>query len=409
MNGSQGQIFWITPSPADKVHLDQNRQGAVACTVTSARGPIRARAIIVPQGSARAEWFKLEGPAERFIDGTEQFTVKIAVPAGTKAGDYSFLLKVVSEANPDDEFTEGPQVAFEVPASEPVKKFPWWIVLVVVGALLLVGGGVLAYVLMSGDPELGEACDDGACAEGLVCSSEQADEEGVCLGDVGYEGCDADAEEAQCGSGLVCAEGTCTDDSLTLSIAEVDSAQCLVEEDCEFEAVDLTVDSDMTDPGAYGDLFEVGADDQGVILSMIYPVGQPGTVAEGLTVYVYNIIVPSDAKACIEGFALDFGPIESLDYDGDGEPEEIFMIRPLVGASRFVIGPRSAERTGDRVSLRFAPGVCAGQLSGQIGMASRMQPRAALGRLTVRFLEPMEFTTGSDQNVQVRVPAKNGG
>ena len=117
MNRETGQIFWITPSPADKLHLDQNRQGAVACTVTSTRGPIRARSIIVPQGTARAEWFKLEGPAERFIDGTEQFTVKISVPAGTKAGDYSFLLRVVSEASPDDEFTEGPQVAFEVPAA----------------------------------------------------------------------------------------------------------------------------------------------------------------------------------------------------------------------------------------------------------------------------------------------------
>ncbi|HUP20553.1 MAG TPA: hypothetical protein VM778_11440, partial [Gemmatimonadota bacterium] len=230
---NQVSIFAITPSP-DRVRLNKERKGEVAFTVTSTRGPIRARALVVPQGSAKAEWFTLVPPAERFIDGTEQFTVRIAVPEGMEAGEYAFLLKVVSEANPDDEFTDGPQVAFEVPASEPKKPFPWWILFVGGGVLLLAIIGVVIYLVLR-DPKLGDACDDGKCGEGLVCS-----EDDVCVGSFGFEGCtgnddcaaglscaieegadtgmcvaalgaecDPEAEEPECGPGLVCEEGLC--------------------------------------------------------------------------------------------------------------------------------------------------------------------------------------------------------
>ena len=58
---------------------------------------------------------------------------------GQPPGAYSFRLDAVSQAEPDEDFTEGPSVAFDVaPApAPPKKKFPWWIV-IVLGVLLLV-------------------------------------------------------------------------------------------------------------------------------------------------------------------------------------------------------------------------------------------------------------------------------
>jgi TolB protein len=49
---------------------------------------------------------------------------------------------MIQVANPDDDYTQGPSVVFDVPAALPVKRsFPWWI-LAVVAALLIVGGGL---------------------------------------------------------------------------------------------------------------------------------------------------------------------------------------------------------------------------------------------------------------------------
>src|SRR5207253_9939754 len=66
-----------------------------------------------------------------------QVVVQLNVPPASPPGSYSFRLDAVSEVNPDEDFTEGPSVAFDVAAPPPAKKkkFPWWI-LIVVGAIV---------------------------------------------------------------------------------------------------------------------------------------------------------------------------------------------------------------------------------------------------------------------------------
>jgi serine/threonine-protein kinase len=55
----------------------------------------------------------------------------------------------VSEENPDEDFTEGPSVAFAVAAPPPPKKkFPWWILAVVGGVLLLIIIAVVVWLLV---------------------------------------------------------------------------------------------------------------------------------------------------------------------------------------------------------------------------------------------------------------------
>lgn len=96
----------------------------------------------------------LDGEPERnFSKGeSHQLTVKIAVPPGTPKGKYSFRLNVVSVENPDDDFTEGPSVSFEVkelaPAAPPPRKFPWWIV--AVAGVLVLGATIITWLLLPG-------------------------------------------------------------------------------------------------------------------------------------------------------------------------------------------------------------------------------------------------------------------
>jgi len=72
------------------------------------------------------------------------------VPPGTPVGKYSFRLNIISVENPDDEFTEGPSVSFEVKeltvAQAPARKFPWWIV--ALAGVLVLGGGLITWLLI---------------------------------------------------------------------------------------------------------------------------------------------------------------------------------------------------------------------------------------------------------------------
>src|SRR5207248_4545457 len=71
---------------------------------------------------------------------SQQYAVHIAAPPTAPAGDCTFRLDMVDVANPDENFSQGPTVKFVVPMPVLVKKpFPWWIVAVIVGVVILVG------------------------------------------------------------------------------------------------------------------------------------------------------------------------------------------------------------------------------------------------------------------------------
>ncbi len=225
------RIFAITSSTS-AVALNHQGHGKVTFTVTNTGAEaVRVRGRLVPEGTAQADWLRPPQDNERRLEtnGTEQFTVDLVVPPQAAAGHYSFRFDAVSVANPDDDYVEGPSVAFDVAVpTEPEGSFPWWILLLM-GGLLLVGG-IVAYVMLSGPKELGEACADD-CATGLVCSPDE-----VCVGALGYEGCNSDSQcdaelqclsegdapgrcvsglegactaDLDCGSGLACQDGRC--------------------------------------------------------------------------------------------------------------------------------------------------------------------------------------------------------
>ena len=206
------RAFDITAA-TESANLSASGQGEIAFTVSNAlRAPVRARATVMVAGQAKSEWATIAGDAERDFtpDGTQQFIVKIQTPPGTPPGRYTFHLLVSNVANPDEQYADGPTVSFVVPEVAPVvkKPFPWWIV-ALVGGVLVIGGGVTAILAGRGGPDLGDPCEEGKCGKGLSCSA-AAPAAGVCLGEDGFKGC---KENKQCLSAR-CVDGKCEEAEL---------------------------------------------------------------------------------------------------------------------------------------------------------------------------------------------------
>jgi len=147
--------FAITTSEPS-LKLNPAGQGELTFTVSNTLGqPVRVRTVIEPEGQAPRDWFTLTGDAERDLapDGTQSYSVKLAVPPGTPEGQHAFHLLVANVSNPDEQFAIGPSVAFQVQRAAPVarKPFPWWIVAVAAGVLLITAGAITVGKLLSDD------------------------------------------------------------------------------------------------------------------------------------------------------------------------------------------------------------------------------------------------------------------
>ncbi|MBO0790120.1 MAG: hypothetical protein J2P36_04130 [Ktedonobacteraceae bacterium] len=137
--------FAITAA-TNTVSLNSSRQGQISFTVSNmTTRVIHSRAHVATQPESLGVWLVLQGEADRDFAsaGSQQYAVQITVPPSAPAGDYTLRLDVVDLSNPDDEFSEGPTVRFVVaPPPSAKKPFPWWIVAVAAGVLILLGGGI---------------------------------------------------------------------------------------------------------------------------------------------------------------------------------------------------------------------------------------------------------------------------
>jgi beta-lactam-binding protein with PASTA domain len=135
------RVFTVTAA-SDAVSLDATGRGEVAFTVANASSKqLRGRARVVPQDAKQKSWLSIAGEPERDfpIGGVQQFTVQVAVPPGTPEGRYTFRLDAVSVQNPDEDYTQGPTVAFNVVKHETRKPSPWWIPVAAVVVIAIAG------------------------------------------------------------------------------------------------------------------------------------------------------------------------------------------------------------------------------------------------------------------------------
>ena len=139
--GSALPSFTVTAA-ASHVELDSAGAARAPFTVTNTSAQtLKGRLLTRPSEQANPDWFSIGGESVRDFapNAAEQVVVQLAVPPGSPPGSYSFRLDAVSQIDPDEDFTEGPSVAFEVaPPQTPKKPFPWWIVAVAGAVVLLI-------------------------------------------------------------------------------------------------------------------------------------------------------------------------------------------------------------------------------------------------------------------------------
>ncbi len=141
--------------PSNTLLLNEKRQAQVAFSVTNLSGrPLRGRALLKSDKAEANAWLTVDDEAERdfAIAETKQYVVRIAVPNDAPAGFAPFRLDMVGVDNPDENFTQGPTVTFQVPAPLPKSPpFPWWIILVALALLIVIG--VVIFLLTRGGGE----------------------------------------------------------------------------------------------------------------------------------------------------------------------------------------------------------------------------------------------------------------
>jgi hypothetical protein len=147
--------FTVTAA-GQKVNLDGTGSAEAQYTVTNTSpDDLNGRLLTTPQDPAKPEWFSIVGEATRdFAPGAaEQARVAIKVPAGTPPATYSVRLDAVSEANPDEDFTEGPSVSFDVALPKPPEPWwkKWWWVFLIIGIVVLLGIGAAVWLLLRGN------------------------------------------------------------------------------------------------------------------------------------------------------------------------------------------------------------------------------------------------------------------
>ena len=143
--------FAVTAA-GQKVNLDGSGAAQAPFTVTNTSAQtLRGRLLTKPREPAKPEWLSIVGESVRDFapNAAEQVVAQLNVPPTTPPGSYSFRLDAVSEVDPDEDFTEGPSVAFEVtpPPTPKKKKFPWWIFIVIGAIVLLIIIGVVVWLL----------------------------------------------------------------------------------------------------------------------------------------------------------------------------------------------------------------------------------------------------------------------
>ncbi len=147
-------LFTITTGKEEIEADSAGRASAVFNVLNTSNKPVRGIATVKPLGNTQQDWLTIEGEVERDFSANsgQPFTVTFDKPsiAGQQAEKFPFRFDIASAANPDEVFTEGPQVKVQVkarPIVEEKKPFPWWILIVIGAAALLAGVVVLVIVL----------------------------------------------------------------------------------------------------------------------------------------------------------------------------------------------------------------------------------------------------------------------
>lgn len=182
--------------------------------------------------------------------------------------------------------------------------------------------------------------------------------------------------------------------AVALNIVEVAAPDinCLFDVDCKITVDDLA--SNFLPPAATGNAF---------LQSRLWPAGEAGTSGAGLYPYLYRIdlrnAVGITAAACVTEMSIAFGPVASLDYNGDAKPEQVFVVTK---GGLGNVKPIKAVQDAGKITFGFDPAVCVGASQGKgdssffFGLASKLPPQTVPAHLA--------GTLGLDTTLRARAP-----
>ncbi len=160
--------FQIADCPTELTTVEANaggkavRQGKIVLTVRNTAESDQTGRLSVISETGEPGWFSIEGAPptspgmlERdFAAGSGQtVTVLVNIPPEAAAGTYVFRVRVAAEADPNNDFADGPAVSMVVPplvVQPPKKPFPWWAV--AVAAVLVIAIGVGGWLFLRPSP-----------------------------------------------------------------------------------------------------------------------------------------------------------------------------------------------------------------------------------------------------------------
>jgi hypothetical protein len=174
---------------------------------------------------------------------------------------------------------------------------------------------------------------------------------------------------------------------------------CKFDKDCKITVSDMAATFSM--PSFKG---------QGFLQSRTWPVGEVGAPGAKLYAYLYRIDVTqwqtqeeewtASTVPCVKELRLSFGPVAQVDYDGNGDKDQVFVItQGGIGT----VKPISVVQTGNQITFKFLPRVCGhltpgkGQTTFFIGLASTQPPQP----ITAQILHDVGL---SAVNLKARAP-----
>jgi hypothetical protein len=127
---------------------------------------LTARFSVQVQGGGKAEWYQVQGEPERPVAAGENQTVTVVakIPAATSPGQHRIKLRAINLNDPDNDSTDSAAATVTIPtaAAPPPDghpRFPWWIVAVAGGVLVLVIGVIIAVVAIGGGSKVPDVID----------------------------------------------------------------------------------------------------------------------------------------------------------------------------------------------------------------------------------------------------------
>lgn len=179
---------------------------------------------------------------------------------------------------------------------------------------------------------------------------------------------------------------------LTVVNVSAPAINCKFDPSCKIVVNDTT--ANFTLLGTTGNAF---------LQSRTWPPGKPGTVGAGKYVYEYRLdltqLTGVTAQGCVTQLKITFGPVVSLNYDGVGGTEQVFV---TTGGGLGTVAPSSVDKTGNVVTFNFDKPVCSGSSPGHgqtsffFGLSSTKPAHAVTATVA--------STTGGPLSLSARAP-----